>query len=115
MSRPRLSKSCRDRDFIESLVNHWINLGVEKEVRAALQPVEERLELQEKELHQKINSLVREIEEMKEVVNIHPEAFLALPEPQAQHYQQVERGDRQQVIRTKIPAGRIYVPQLGKS
>ena len=72
-----------------------IKLGVEKEVRAALQPVEERLEQQERvnqELYQKINSLVREVEVMKEGVNLQQEAFPSLSEPQAQQYHQIERG-----------------------
>ena len=96
----RAKQRQEDREHIVAM----IKLGVEKEVRAVLQPVEERLELQEnvnKELYQKINSLVREIEVMKEGVNTHQEAFPALPEPQLQQFQQVERGDRQQVIRSE--------------
>ena len=96
----RAKERQEDREHILAM----IKLGVEKEVRAALQPVEERLEQQERvnqELYQKINSLLREVEVMKEGVNLQQEAFPALPGPQAQPYHQVERGDRQQVNKTE--------------
>ena len=32
--QPRLSKSCRDRDFIESLANHWAGCGLHGHVVA---------------------------------------------------------------------------------
>ena len=66
-----------------------IQRGVQKEVRAAIQPVEERLEIQEKvnqELTKQFNSVIKEMEHLKKAVNNQQE-FPVLPLP-LQHYNQ---------------------------
>ena len=63
-----------------------IQSGVEKEVLAALKPIEERIEMQEKvnqELHRKLSALHQQLETIKEDRNSQ-EGFPALPEPQVQ-------------------------------
>ena len=101
-----------DREHILAM----IKIGVEKEVKAAIKPVEDRLEQQEKvnqELYQKINSLIRQIEGMKEDVHLQQEAFPALPEPQVQQHHQVRRGEREQVIRSEdVDSSRMYKEDL---
>lgn len=86
--------------------------GVKKEVMAAIQPLEERLELQEKvnkELYTQVDALMKEVELMKERGNQQQEAFPVLPQPQVQQvqHQEDERmqwaanriGDREHLIR----------------
>ena len=71
-----------DREHILAM----IKTGVEREVRAAIEPVEQRLELQEnlnKELFKKLNSLALEVDLLKRV-NAQQQDFPALPEPQQQ-------------------------------
>ena len=87
-------KELRARERKEDMehILAMIKIGVEKEVRAAIEPVEERLQLQEKvnqQLFKKINSLVLELDTLKQGVDSmqQAEAFPVLPEPQVQQRQ----------------------------
>ena len=87
-------KELRARERKEDMehILAMIKIGVEKEVRAAIEPVEERLQLQEKvnqQLFKKINSLVLELDTLKQGVDSkqQAEAFPGLPEPQVQQRQ----------------------------
>ena len=78
--------------------------------------MQERLELQEQvnqELSLKINSLMREVEMMKEGVSLQQEAFPVLPQPQAQQHHQVRVVGREKVIRSEDDnISRVYKEDL---
>ena len=78
-----------------------IQRGIQKEVRAALAPLEERLELQEnvnKELFSQLNSLKEEVGFLKETVK-EQQGYPVLPQPHGQQVHQLEEnGGRRQDI-----------------
>jgi hypothetical protein len=81
-------KETRARERREDMehILAMIRSGVEKEVIAAMKPIEERIEMQEKvnqELHRKLSALHQQLETIKEDRNSQ-EGFPALPEPQVQ-------------------------------
>ena len=71
-----------------------IKTGVQKEVKAAIQPIEERLELQEKvnkDLHNKLSSLVREMDILKETSCSKQQAVPVVAAPQVEQHHQLHQ------------------------
>ena len=96
-------KVIRDRERKEDMehILAVIQRGIQKEVRAAIEPLEERLEQQEKvnkELFTQLNSLKEEFGLLKETMK-EQEGFPALPQSHGQQVNQLEDNwVRRQVI-----------------
>jgi hypothetical protein len=89
--KTRARERQEDRDNIMAM----IKTGVQKEVKAAVKEVEERLGLQEKvneELSRQLNSLVKNMEALQASVN-DQKAFPALPVPRNHHISDMGLGE----------------------
>ena len=86
----RAKERKEDMEHILSMIQN----GVQKQVKDAIKPLEERLEEQEKvnkELYKRLDSLAKEVGLMKRDVSSQQQQFPVLPEPQGQQHPQVEK------------------------